>query len=207
MSSRNNGSDKLSELVLVINRGYQAIHVITAKKAVSLLYQRVAEAIDDNLISHSYEMWVGMTVNNGRYNCLHSPSVTIMTPHVIRLITYDKLPKRDIMFNRKNIYARDKNTCQYCGKGFAIDQLTFDHIIPKSKGGENTFSNVVTCCIKCNHIKGDRTLREAGLKLRKKPAKPRWRSYVKIPFSRLKPVKMKVWQQFLHKPYWNLENR
>jgi 5-methylcytosine-specific restriction endonuclease McrA len=128
-----------------------------------------------------------------------------MIPHVIRLMTYDKLPKRDIMFNRKNIYARDRNTCQYCGRGFAFEDLTFDHVVPKSKGGNNSFENVVTCCIKCNNIKGDSSPEEVGLRLIKKPTKPRWRSYVKLPFSRLKPLKMKIWQVFLQKPYWNLD--
>jgi 5-methylcytosine-specific restriction endonuclease McrA len=204
MNGESNG--KLDEPVLVLNRAYQAIHVIQAKKVVSLLYQRIAEAIDDNLISHSYEAWINLTTDDGKYNCLHSPSVTIMIPHVIRLLTYNKLPKRDIMFNRKNIYARDRNTCQYCGRGFQCEDLTFDHVVPKSKGGTNSFENVVTCCIKCNNIKGDSRPEDVGLKLINKPIKPRWRSYVKIPFSRLKPVKIKIWQTFLQKPYWNLDH-
>lgn len=199
--------NKLSEPVLVLNKMFQAIHVIDARKAVSLLYQEVAEAIDDTLVAYPFSNWVEKPVDEQKYNALRSPSVTVMIPHVIRLTGYDKLPARDVMFNRKNIYARDKNRCQYCGKYFKGEDLTFDHVVPRSKGGDNSFENVVTCCVECNRSKANRTPTEAGMRLIKPPAKPRWRSYVKIPFSRLKERKMQIWKEFLRKPLWNLENR
>lgn len=209
MSGTSNGV--LNEPVLVLNKGYQAIHVVQARKAISLLYQGVAEAINDDFASYPFNMWCEISKEeieegNGQYNYLHSPRIKVRIPHVIRLITYDSLPARDVMFNRKNIYARDKCTCQYCGKRFRGEELTFDHIIPKSKGGKNSWENVVTCCISCNHSKGNKSLSEAGMSLIKSPNKPRWRSYVKIPFSRLKEVKLKLWQEFLKKPYWKLDN-
>lgn len=200
-------SIKLSEPVMVINRGYQAIHVVQARKAISLLYQEVAEAIDDGLASHPFGRWCKMPLDPQKYNTLRSPNLVVMIPHVIRLVKYDKLPIRDVMFNRKNIYGRDRYQCQYCGNHFKQEDLTFDHVIPKSKGGKNSFENVVTCCVSCNHKKGDRTPSGAGMKLLKTPVKPRWRSYVKIPLSRLKETKSRVWQEFLHKPYWNLDNK
>src|SRR3989304_10330299 len=104
-----NMEHKLSEPVLVLNRAYQAIHVIDAKKAVSLLYQEVADAIDDNYMSYGFPRWIEQPVDVIKYNTLRSPSMTVMIPHIIRLTGYDKLPMRDVMFNRKNIYARDKN--------------------------------------------------------------------------------------------------
>lgn len=200
--------NKLSEPVLALNKGYQAIHVIEARKAVSLLYQGAAEAIDDDYNSWDYKSWCEISAveqEDDRYNYLHSPSVVVKIPHVVRMTLYERLPIKDVMFNRKNIYARDRNTCQYCGKRKPLKELTFDHIIPRSRGGRNTFENIVTCCKKCNHKKGNRTPKESNMVLIKRPVKPRWRSYVKIPFSRLKEVKLQLWQTFLHKPMWEVE--
>jgi len=208
MSNNGREPNKLSEPVLVLNKGFQAIHVIVAKKAISLLYQDVAEAVDETFNYHPFDIWCMLSAqdngSNHNYNHLHSSTLTVRIPHVIRLIKYDKLPLRDLMFNRKNIYARDRNQCQYCGQHFKQEELTFDHVVPKCKGGKNSFENVVTCCVTCNHSKGDRTPSEARMRLVQRPVKPRWRSFVKVPFSRLKPVKTRLWQEFLKKPYWEL---
>ncbi len=91
-------------------------------------------------------------------------------PEIIKLINYVPTPYADVVLSRKNIYLRDNHTCQYCGKSGST--MTIDHIVPKSRGGKETWSNMVVCCARCNNRKGDRTLEEAGMKLTGTPYRP-----------------------------------
>jgi len=93
-------------------------------------------------------------------------------PIVVRVLRHFKRDRIRIKFSRINIYARDRFTCQYCGGRFMTEELNFDHVIPRSRGGRTTWENIVTACIPCNSTKGDRTLEQAGLKLLSKPRKP-----------------------------------
>ena len=108
-----------------------------------------------------------MTINSGRYKI----------PHVIKLKDYVPLPYNGVVFTRKNIFLRDNYTCQYCGK---TGNLTIDHIVPRSKGGEDVWENVVTCCVRCNNRKGDRMPEEEGMKLIGTPYKPPSSLYLQI---------------------------
>jgi len=98
---------------------------------------------------------------NGRYRL----------PEVIKLENYILLPFIDVVLSRKNIYLRDNYTCQYCRKSSA-SKLTIDHIIPKSRGGRESWDNMVVCCMRCNRRKGDRSLEEAEMKLATIPYRP-----------------------------------
>ena len=104
---------------------------------------------------------------------ISSPSVTFNLPSVIVLKTVVKFINRGVTASRKNIFWRDNGQCQYCGIIEPPKDMTIDHIVPRARGGENTWTNLVTCCKKCNQKKGNRTPDEAGMKLRKKPVKPR----------------------------------
>jgi len=104
---------------------------------------------------------------------ISSPSVTFKLPSVIVLKTVVKFISRNMKTSRKNILWRDNGQCQYCGIIEAPKDMTIDHVIPRSRDGENTWTNLVTCCKKCNQKKRDRTPKEAGMKLRKKPIKPK----------------------------------
>ena len=150
-------------------------------------------------------------VDDNEFIC--SPSVRIKIPRVIVLVLYDRLPRREVSFSRKNIFERDGYTCQYCGnsppKGrkeaiqwMEKNSLSLDHITPRSKGGKTTWENIVTCCFRCNSKKGDKTLESLGWKLNKAPKKPRWHPTLNIP---LKSVKHKEWVSFLDLAYWNSE--
>jgi len=79
-----------------------------------------------------------------------------------------------VKFSRQNLYVRDRRTCQYCGTPFEHKYLTYDHVIPRSKGGQTEWTNVVTCCLACNLKKGGRTPEEAGMSLIRKPRAPIW---------------------------------
>lgn len=113
-----------------------------------------------------------------------SPSITIRFPAVAKLNKKLKQNRTEIKFSRPNVYARDLYTCQYCGAQPPLNQLTYDHVIPRSKGGKTDFPNIVSACKKCNTKKGDKSLKASGLVLRKKPIIPKslpMTSHLKLP--------------------------
>lgn len=154
--------DKLSKSVLVLNTTYEAINICNAKRAIILLYKGEATTLE----------------YDGDY--LHSPTISIRMPSVIKLKNYVKIPHKKVVLTRKNILIRDKYTCQYCGKKFISSQLTIDHIIPQSRGGQTKWDNVVACCKECNVKKGNKTPWEAGMTLVKKPSAPNYIYFLHI---------------------------
>ncbi len=104
---------------------------------------------------------------------INSPSKAFELPAVIVLKTIVKFGFTTIACNRQNIIWRDNNQCQYCANHFSTDKLTMDHVLPKSRGGKNTWENLVAACMKCNQKKGSRTTKESGMLLLKKPVKPK----------------------------------
>jgi len=133
---------------LLLNASYEAIRLITARRALTLLTKGVAVV----------EVPTCTMIYPGIY-----------LPSVIRLRTYRKIPIRMQLVTRKNLYVRDNYCCLYCGKKFHGDELTLDHVIPKSKGGSNSWENLVTCCSACNRRKADKTPSEAGMPLLRRP--------------------------------------
>lgn len=142
----------LAQSVLVLNQNYEAISICSAKKAVVLLFLDKAQMVEN------YSSYI------------HSISIEIPYPSVIRLNRYVKKPYQKVSLTRSNIIKRDKHTCQYCGKNHQA--MTIDHVIPKSVGGKDTWENLVCACLRCNGKKGDKTPDSAGMKLIKKPLKP-----------------------------------
>ena len=126
-------------------------------------------------------------------------------PRVILLVGYDRVPKRHVRFSRYNIYARDKLTCQYCGRRLPRYELNLDHVIPRSRGGMSTWENVVCSCHECNRHKGGRTPQEAGMALLHKPYKPKWTPFMQETFNL---SRYREWLPFLNAvdlSYWNTE--
>jgi 5-methylcytosine-specific restriction endonuclease McrA len=136
------------------------------------------------------------------YDWIHTVRFAIAVPRIIRLLGYDKLPRQDVKFNRRNIYARDSNRCQYCGKKFSTTELSLDHVLPKSQGGKTTWDNIVCCCVKCNVKKGGRTPEQAHMHLIVKPTKPKRSPVINI---RLADERYSSWKQFLDNAYWTVE--
>ena len=204
---------KMTAGTLVLNRSWLAVQICTVKRAISLLYQGHARVVDEDFQAYNFTDWsqVSQEMVYVPEEFIHSPSVQIKIPRVIVLTLYDKLPKSKISFNRKNIFERDKYTCQYCGKKppsrtdavkwLDTNILNLDHVLPRSRGGKTTWTNTVVSCYKCNTKKGDSTLRELGWKLRAKPKAPEWRPTINIP-TRVKP--RKEWVNFLDLTYWNI---
>ena len=194
----------LDSAVLVLNRSWMPVHITTAKRAFCLLYQGIAKAVDEQFEMFDFKDWAELRPKEGE------PAVGLVNgmlriPKVIVLLTYDRMPKRSVRFSRKNIYMRDKYTCQYCGIKFPPNELNIDHVIPRSRGGKSTWDNVVCSCHDCNRRKGGHNPEEAGMKLISKPKKPRWTPYLGFHFdSRMH----KEWQPFLNfidSAYWNVE--
>jgi 5-methylcytosine-specific restriction endonuclease McrA len=123
----------------------------------------------------------------------------LQAPRVIRLPSCNQLPRENMRFNRKNVFARDANRCQYCNRNQLTSELSLDHVIPKSKGGPTTWDNIVCACVACNVRKGGRTPREAGMVLNRKPRKPRYSPLVTM---KLHNPKYASWRSFVDKAYW-----
>jgi 5-methylcytosine-specific restriction endonuclease McrA len=116
-------------------------------------------------------------------------------------LCYDGFQKRRASFNRRNIFARDGNRCQYCGKVLPTSELSIDHVIPVSRGGTACWENVVCACTECNKLKGSRLPREAGMKLIRKPYAPKADPLIKM---KIKRKKYHSWRQFLGDAYWSV---
>ena len=197
---------KLDGNTLVLNRSWLAVQVCSVKRAINLLYQGHAKAIDpESYRAYSFDDWKDVSqqmVEVDSSERISSPSINIKIPRVIVLMFYDKLPKRHVRFSRKNIFERDHWKCQYCGDSPVRADLNLDHVVPRAKGGKTTWNNIVTSCFKCNGKKGDRTLQQLGWKLLRSPSRPKWHPTVSIPVGM---VPHKEWVNFLDVAYWNTE--
>jgi 5-methylcytosine-specific restriction endonuclease McrA len=170
----------LSASVLVLNRNYTAIRVVSARRAFAFLCRNCAEVVDAHdgeFEALDFESWIDRSRERRERlltqdQFVRTPRFAILVPRVIRLVLYDKVPRRVVKFGRRNILARDENRCQYCGRCLPVAQLSLDHVTPKSRGGKSTWTNVVTACTPCNTQKGCRMPWEASMKLHRLPAAP-----------------------------------
>ena len=202
----------LESSVLVLNKFYAAVHIVNVKRAFALLFKESAEVVSiDNGQYNSYDFssWVDVSAfkaeyelpDEDPYESIRTFSIEIRVPKIIRLVVYDKLPKARVKFNRKNIFARDKNICQYCGKRFPTSELSLDHVVPRTQGGISTWKNIVCACTDCNKHKGGRRPIEAGMKLIRKPVQPRHCPIIQL---KLGSNKYQSWKQFLDNAYWSV---
>jgi 5-methylcytosine-specific restriction endonuclease McrA len=114
------------------------------------------------------------------------------------------MPDHHVRLNRRNLYARDGNKCQYCGRRFPTSELSIDHVVPQSRGGENSWANLVCACVRCNARKGNKTPPEAGMDLVRTPRRPRTCPDRRI---RLRRRHYEAWRVFLNEAYWTVELR
>jgi 5-methylcytosine-specific restriction endonuclease McrA len=143
--------------VLVLNATYEPISVVSTRRAVILLLKEKAELIEAAEAE------------------LRAENFTIRMPLVIRLVYFVRIPyKVSLPVTRRTVLARDRYTCQYCGRQPARKDLTVDHVLPRSRGGRTTWENVVAACQRCNGHKGNRTPEEAGMWVLSHPARPRY---------------------------------
>ncbi|MGO8750748.1 MAG: HNH endonuclease [Thermoguttaceae bacterium] len=174
-------SEALTSSVLVLNRLYLAVHVVGVRRAFGLLCCDLAEIIhqeDGKFANFDFEEWRIFSGERAHRKQPHqdwirSVNFEIQVPRVIRLLKYDRLPNRSLRLNRHTVFARDEHRCQYCGRRFPSGELSLDHVVPRSRGGETTWENIVCCCLGCNVRKGGRTPHEAHMRLVTRPVRPK----------------------------------
>ncbi len=191
--------------VLVLNKVYLPVQVISVKRAFCMLYRGTVKVVDKEYQTFDFKSWSELAVATDEEEKLGIVGRMIRVPRVVLLQAYDRLPKRHVRFSRYNIFSRDGSTCQYCGKRHSKSDLNLDHIVPRSKGGQTTWENVVCCCVTCNRRKGGMTPREAGMQLIRQPARPHWAECLNIS---LKHPRYREWLPFLNVvdfSYWNVE--
>jgi 5-methylcytosine-specific restriction endonuclease McrA len=149
--------------VLVLNKDYQPLSVCSVERSVKLMFLDKAELV------HEHPSFVLRTVSD-----------TYAYPSVIRLNRYIRIPYQRIVLSRKNVIKRDRHRCQYCG---STKHLTIDHVLPKSRGGKDTWENLVAACSRCNLKKGDNTPEEANMPLEREPFRPNHISFLRDLFS------------------------
>lgn len=188
--------------VLVLNRFYMPVHVVNVRRAFALVYRELAEVLDasdGHYANYDFATWLEMSElrseESGEHDdWIRAVSFNILVPRVIRLLKYDKAPKFSTRFNRRSLFARDNNQCQYCARVLPSSQLSIDHVMPRSRNGATTWDNVVASCVKCNTKKGDRTPQEAHMKLLTQPRKPKNNPLL---VDKLKNPKYETWKAFI----------
>jgi len=189
----------LTRPTLVLNRNWQAINVVSVARALLMLWNETAVAVDPvSYQTYDWQDWSKLRPADDSM-AVNAVSLRLRVPEVITLMHYDRLPASDVTLSRRNIHKRDKFTCQYCGSQPGHEDLTIDHILPRSRGGETTWTNCVLACLECNKRKDNRTPEEAGMRLRKKPTKPQW-----SPLYSLTSLPIESWKKFISEAYWQV---
>lgn len=206
------GDNPLACSVLVLNRFYMAVHVVNVRRAMGLLFRDLAEVIhieQGQYSNYDFQSWREISELRAEFreddelaDWIRSVNFAIQVPRVIRLFRYDKVPKQGLRFNRRNIFARDKMQCQYCGSHFPSSELSLDHVVPRSQGGPASWENIVCCCVTCNAKKGGRTPKEAHMHLIREPKQPK---HSPVLAMKLGNPKYESWKQFLNSAYWSVD--
>ena len=189
------GSSALEASVLVLNRLFMAVHIISVRRAFCLLCKDLAEVVsleDGQFATYDFDSWREVSEYRARNfrqeedDWVRTVNSEIQVPRVIRLLAY----------------ARDNNQCQYCGRKFPTTELSLDHVIPRSQGGQSTWDNIVCACVNCNVRKGGRTPKQAHMSLIRKPEKPKRSPLLNL---KLTHKKYQSWKTFLDNAYWSVE--
>jgi 5-methylcytosine-specific restriction endonuclease McrA len=189
----------LERPTLILNRNWQPVNVATVARALVLLWNEAARVVDpDDYRLYTWADWSRLAPRDGDA-FIQAVRARLRVPEVVVLAAYDKLPSAAVSFSRRNVFKRDHWTCQYCGSQPGGEELTIDHVLPRSQGGTSTWENCVLACIDCNKHKADRTPHQAGMKLKKPPVRPTWK-----PLYARNHVRIESWSKFVSETYWNV---
>ena len=189
----------LHEQALVLNRSWAAIATTSVREALSMLFTGSAKAIQpDTYQAHAFDSWANLAVEPDEPS-VRTVTLHIRVPEVIVLTGYNGMPNTRPAFSRRNLYRRDENTCQYCGRQPGTAELTIDHVIPRSRGGLSTWTNCVLACVSCNGRKGSRLTHEAQMHLLRTPREPSWTPIMEVPVARVR----QSWKRFVSDRYWD----
>jgi len=191
-------SEKLNRHALVMNKSWVVVGTTTVKDAIVLMSRESAKGVcTDTFATYTWNDWLSSENPPKVDFYIKTPNMEIPAPQVILLTNYNDVHQATVKFSQRAIYKRDNYVCQYCRKKFHSDQLSIDHIKPRSKGGLSTFENCVAACFTCNNKKSDHELHEVGMTLVKKPTTPKWNPVFHVRDD-LRPV---AWNPLLNKDW------
>ena len=202
----------LDASVLVLNRSLIPVDMTSVRRAFCMMCKAVAEVVDvseGRFDFYGFRTWQeiselkrasGLTDESTEWVSTISHSIEV--PRIIRLLFYDRFPRVRVTLNRRNLFARDENRCQYCGERSSTWELSVDHVVPLSMGGGTSWRNLVCACTECNKRKGGRTPAQARMRLIRKPAEPTHNPLIKL---KLRRKKYYSWKHFLDEAYWSVE--
>ena len=186
--------DPLELPVLVVNRFFQPVQITSARRAFLLLFGGSAQAIDEAGDLHDFPAWRKLPVRE-HDDGLPILSGSLRVPRVLHLRRYERVRRQPVRLTRKNLMLRDAHQCQYCARRPPVRDLNIDHVLPRSRGGQATWENLVTACRVCNLRKGRHTPDEAAMRLLRTPGPPRWTMAMEILLGA--PDPFEEWGPFL----------
>ena len=193
-------SQVLQRPTLVLNRSWQPVNVASVARALVMVWSDTAKVVDPaDYQLYDWDDWSALEPGHEE-SCIRSVSQRFRVPEVITLTRFNRLPTTTVAFSRRNLFKRDRFMCQYCGRKPKPDELTIDHVVPRSRGGGSSWENCVLACTRCNHAKADRALNQTGMKLLKKPTHPNWN-----PIYSQHSTRYESWSKFISDAYWNAE--
>lgn len=192
-------ADVLQRPTLVLNRNWQPVNVATVARAIILVWTESARFVDpDDYQTYTWSDWAKLRIKEGEF-AIRTVHSRIRAPEVVTLTSFDGYPSAKVTFSRRNVFKRDHFTCQYCGIQPGSEELTIDHVVPRSQGGQSSWENCVLACVECNGRKADRTPEQARMMLRKRPTRPDWK-----PLYAAAKVRVESWSKFISEAYWNV---
>lgn len=191
----------LEHPTLVLNRNWTAVNVVPVRRALILVCRNAARIISpETYETYDLSSWEELAVRSGDWS-IQLVSRSIRVPEIIVLANYDRPARLHVPFTRRNVYRRDQYRCQYCGRRPGSENLSIDHVVPRSAGGRTTWDNCVLACLRCNIQKSNRTPAQAGMRLLRKPVRPRWIPQETLPAG----LTRTSWRQFISDRYWEVE--
>jgi 5-methylcytosine-specific restriction endonuclease McrA len=190
----------LDRPTLVLNRNWQPVGVATVARSLVKVWNETARIVDPaDYQQYDWADWAALQPDDGD-PFIRTRRLRLRVPEVITLTKYDRLPQNAVTFSRRNVFKRDRFTCQYCGRQPGSEELTIDHVVPRAQGGTSTWDNCVLACLDCNARKADRTPQQARMPLRHVPRRPLWK-----PLYASHGVRIDSWSKFVSEAYWNVE--
>jgi 5-methylcytosine-specific restriction endonuclease McrA len=187
----------LERPALVLNRNWQPVNITTVARALVLVWNEAARVVDPaDYQLYDWSDWSKLRPRDDeRY--VQAIQFRLRVPEVIALTQFDRIPTTSVAFSRRNLFKRDHYTCQYCGCQPGSEDLTIDHVLPRSQGGDSRWENCVLACMSCNKRKANRTPQQAHMKLRRSPVQPAWN-----PLYAAHELRIKSWSKFISEAYW-----
>ena len=193
-------TNTLNRPTLVLNRNWQPVGVTTVARSLVKVWNDTARIVDPvDYQQYNWLDWSQLTPMDDE-PFINTRRFRLRVPEVVTLTRYDRLPVNAVTFSRRNIFKRDRFTCQYCGRQPGSEDLTIDHVVPRAQGGTSTWENCVLACVECNSQKADRTPQQAKMRLRHEPQRPMWN-----PLYTTHRMRIDSWSRFVSESYWNVK--